>query len=69
MFKILILLICQITISTSLQASLIPENDLRVPQTENLTEEIRFNKLIDKIEKIYTPLVNEQRGHFFITRK
>ena len=69
MYKLLILLICHLTISLNLQASLIPENDLRIPQTESLTAETSFNKLIDKIEKVYTPLVNEQRGHFFITRE
>ena len=66
-----ITLITSIILTTyqSTLASMLPKNDLRVPIRKNAHDENKSHQLIDQIEKVYTPIINEQRGHFFVTRE
>ena len=49
-----------------------PENDFYIPvqtKLESGLTEAQFNKVIDRIEKIYSPIVNQMQGNLVIERK
>ena len=60
------------TISLPLSATILPKNDLKIPVGANFTGGLtfsQFHRAIDKIEKIYSPVVRSQGGVLVILRK